>query len=136
MDTAGRNGAPNAAARTVKQPGPKRRIKTAARNVRAAMGLDLPTFAKMVHVPVPVLANWEGKDGTLDTEAEDRVTQVGVILAGLARVMRRQFIPTWLARPNDACKEIGVRTPLDLFKRGNYKAVEDMVFYMESGSPE
>jgi hypothetical protein len=31
--------------------------KGRGRNVRADMGLDLPTFAKMVHVPVPVLAN-------------------------------------------------------------------------------
>jgi hypothetical protein len=136
MDAMGKNGSPKAAARIVKKPDTKPRTKAAARSVRTDFGLALPMFAKMVHVPAAVLASWEGDDGLLDAEAEDRVAEVGTILAGLARVMRRQFIPTWLARPNDACKEIGVRTPLDLFKRGKYKAVEDMVFYMESGSPE
>lgn len=136
MESVGKNGAPKAAARIVKKPGAKPRNKGVARTMRADFGLTLPMFSRMVHVPTAVLATWEDEDGVLDAEAELRVAQVGAILAGLARIMRRQFIPIWLTRPNDACKEIGVRAPVDLFKRGNYKAVEDMIFYMESGSPE
>jgi hypothetical protein len=38
-------------------------------------------------------------------------------LSGLARVMRKSFIWTWLEQPNDACKEVGAGAPLDLLAR-------------------
>jgi hypothetical protein len=114
-------------AKTLETPG-------AARTVRADFGLDLPTFARMTGVPISALEEWE-ENGFLDGAAIDRVDHVVRILHGLARVMQKSFIPTWLAQPNAACKEIGIASPLDLLERGDYAAVEDMLYYLESGTP-
>ena len=110
--------------------------KAAPRTLRADFGLGLATFAKMTGVPPTVLTRWEqGKAVRLPGEAVGRVGRVGRILEGLARVMRRRFIPTWIEQPNDACKEIGARTPLDIFASGDCETLEDMVWYLESGAP-
>jgi hypothetical protein len=90
----------------------------------------------MAGITQTALAAWEQDgDGRLDGAAYGRLGRVARILEGLGRVMRRAFIPTWIVQPNDACKEIGARTPLDLFARGDYEALEDMVWYLESGTP-
>jgi hypothetical protein len=34
----------------------------------------------------------------------------------MAGVVRQSFIPSWLEHPNNACKEINVRAPLDLLE--------------------
>ena len=82
------------------------------------------------------MARWEANQADLNAAAARRVQRVASILARLAGVMRRAFIPTWLDRPNDACKEIGVCTPLDLYEKGDYETIERMIWYIESGSPE
>jgi transcriptional regulator with XRE-family HTH domain len=106
------------------------------RTLRTDFDLSLATFAKITGVAPKDLARWEqGKAVRLDDEASGRVDRVARILEGLARVMRRTFIPTWMAQPNDACKEMGARTPLELFERGDYETLEDMVWYLESGTP-
>jgi hypothetical protein len=104
--------------------------------VRADFGLSLTAFAKMTGVPAATLAKWEGGTASLGTDARRRIDRVAAILKRLARVMRRSFVPTWIEQPNKVCTELGVRTPLDLFERRDYQALEDMVFSMESGTPD
>ncbi len=126
----------SAARMTKKKPGVKTRAAAPLIAVRTNYGISLGVFAKMVHVPPKVLGEWEEGRVSLDPDTAERLGRVATILKGLAHVMRQPFIPIWLTRTNDACKEIGVRTPLDLFKRGDYDELDSMVFYMESGSPE
>ena len=106
------------------------------KTIRTDFGLALPTFAKMTGIVDNALADWEhNKTVRLDAAVLRRLTRVAGILEGLSRVMRREFIATWVQQPNDACKEIGVRTPLDLFAKGDYGTLEGMVWYLESGTP-
>ena len=118
--------------RAEKQTEGARPVTTA---IRADAGLSLPTFARMTGVPEEALARWQEGNEQLDPVALSRLERVCCILQGLARVMRVSFIATWLEQPNDACKEIGTRTPLALLERGDYAEVEDMIFYLESGVP-
>src|SRR5262249_42225428 len=110
--------------------------QTPPRTLRTDFGLRLATFAKMTGVSQKALAEWEQDEAaSLDDESFGRIGRVAHILVGLARVMRRAFIPTWIEQPNDACKEIGAGSPLDLFKKGDYETLEDMVWYLKSGTP-
>ena len=106
-----------------------------ALTVRTDFGLSMPTFSKMVGVPVKDLARWETDGGVLKPASAARIERVSAILTRLAGIMRQSFIPTWLERPNNACKEIGVRAPLDLFENGDYETIEGMIWYVESGTP-
>src|SRR5258707_1362675 len=71
--------------------------KAAARTVRTDFNLSLAVFAKMTGIAPNALARWEqAKAARLDGMAAARVGRVARILEGLARVMRRTFIPTWI----------------------------------------
>lgn len=114
---------------------PPKRPDAAPRTLRSAFGLSLTDFSRMTGVPEADLAKWEQGAYPLQVSDRGRIEGVGRILEGLARVMRKAFLPTWLGQPNDACKEAGVPTPLALLERGGYQQVEDMIYYFESGVP-
>jgi transcriptional regulator with XRE-family HTH domain len=110
--------------------------KVLRKTLRTDFGLALPTLAKMTGIHADVLTNWErNKAVRLDSVTQRRLARIAGILDGLARVIRRDFIATWLEQPNDACKELGAATPLDLFAKGDYETLEGMVWYLESGTP-
>jgi transcriptional regulator with XRE-family HTH domain len=115
--------------------GAEARKNTTPRTLRTEYGLSRPAFARMLGTSEAAIASWEQGAATLDAATLDRVGRVEGILGGLARVMRPAFIPVWLEQPNEACKEAGARTPLDLLARGDFQAVEAMIFYLESGTP-
>jgi DNA-binding transcriptional regulator YiaG len=106
-----------------------------ARTIRTDFGLSMPTFSTMVGVPAEDLTRWEADGGVLNAASAARVERVSGIRTRLAGIMRQTFIPTWLEQPNDACKDIGVRAPLDLFENGDYETIEGMIWYVESGIP-
>src|SRR4051794_1902670 len=118
----------------VSKGGEKERARV-PRSLRADYGLSLPLFATMAGAPSSALQKWEEGRGELESGTLERLDRVGRILGRLARVMRRSFIPTWLEQPNDACKELGVRAPLDLLARWNYEEIEGLIFSQESGVP-
>jgi hypothetical protein len=89
-----------------------------------------------VGISEAALKSWEEGTGWPDPATIERGERARRVLSGLARVMRKSFIPTWLEQPNDACKEVGAATPLDLLQRGNFREVEDMIFYLESSVPD
>ena len=78
-----------------------------ARSLRSDFGLSLPTLSRMVGVPVNALARWEANGVALKGAAGARTARVAAILARLAGIMRRSYIPRWLEQPNAACKEVG-----------------------------
>ncbi len=118
----------------VRKEGEKESAQT-TETLRTDYELSLPIFARMTGVPEATLASWEEGTDQLDSAALARIERIAGILHGLTRVMHLSFIPTWLEQPNDACKELGARAPLDLIERGDYAEVEGMVFYLESGAP-
>jgi transcriptional regulator with XRE-family HTH domain len=113
----------------------KRPAPAIATALRTDYGLRRATFARLVGVPQTVVKKWEEGSAAPDATTLKRIDRVGRILNRLAGVMRKSFIPTWLEQPNGVCKELGVRTPLDLLARCDYQEVESMVYYLESGVP-
>jgi DNA-binding transcriptional regulator YiaG len=94
--------------------------------------LDGATLARILDVSALTLAKWQKGSISPDTAAAARVKRLEGILAGLARVMKKSFIPTWLTSPNDACER---RSPADLLAQGGYEAVEDIIYFLEAGEP-
>lgn len=123
----------NATSRGPRTAGPSTSLDL--RKLRAEYELDCSTFARMLGASEASLKRWEEGVEEPREEVAARAARVAKLLAGLARVMRKGFIPTWLVTPNDACKEAGAHTPLDLMERGDYGQIDDMIFYFESGVP-
>jgi hypothetical protein len=94
--------------------------------------LDGATLARILGVSELTLARWLKGSGSLDAAAAARVKRLKGILPGLARVMKKSFIPTWLTSPNDACEG---RSPADLLAQGEYEAIEDIIYFLEAGEP-
>src|SRR5260370_30975912 len=103
--------------------------------LRMQYGLSRSTFARIVGVTERTVTSWEKGSRKIGLANQRRIRRVEGILVGLARVMRREFIPTWLEEPSPACTELSARTPTDLLERGEYDAVESMIFFFESGVP-
>jgi hypothetical protein len=82
-----------------------------------------------------IAAAWEQGGGQPVAAARAKLNKVRQVMKDLARVMRKEYIPTWLENPNDACKEAGASTPLDLLARRNYASIEEMVYFLEAGEP-
>jgi hypothetical protein len=99
--------------------------------LRDTYGFSRPLLARMLGVAEATLPRWE-KGTTPSAAGQDRVKRLAGILEGLARVMKKSFIPTWLASPNDACKG---RTPVDVLEAGQYETIEDLVYFLEAGEP-
>ena len=69
---------------------------------------------------------------TPDAARLEKIKRVEEILKGLARVMKKDFIATWLTRPNDACEG---RSPVNFLEEGDYETIEDLVYFLEAGEP-
>src|SRR5262249_24236320 len=80
-------------------------------------GLDLAVLARASGIDEGVLASWPGKAGRAQ---EERLAQLATLLAGLAGVMRKEYIATWLQTRNEAAKG---RTPLQLLEQGDFRSV-------------
>lgn len=94
--------------------------------------LDGATLARILDVSEPTLAKWQKGSASPAAAAAARVKRLEGILAGLARVMKKSFISTWLTSPNDACER---RSPADLLAQGDFEAIEDIVYFLEAGEP-
>ena len=92
-------------------------------------GLTLDVVAQASGIAVGVLERW---DAGGDPDATEKLTRLEGVLNGLARVMRKRFIATWLQRPNQAS---GRRPPIDLLAAGDYSRVEEMIYRLEAGEP-
>jgi len=98
-------------------------------------GLSRPILARMLGVPQATLAKWEWGADQPNAAGGQRIERVKDILKGFARVMRKDYLPTWVANPNDAAKEAGARTPLDLMEQGDYASIAQMIYFFEAGEP-
>lgn len=93
-------------------------------------GLNGPMLARMFGVTEATLARWKNGNGV---PANQRKTQkIEKLLRGLAHVMKKNFIATWLASPNPDCAG---RTPLDTIARRDYDTIEEIIYRLEAGEP-
>ncbi len=102
------------------------------KRIREDYGIDCPIFARLLGVEEATLEGWEKTGAPL--QGWKKAKKVEKLLAGLSRVMRKDFLPTWLQTPNDACQSAGGRTPIDLMEKGKYQKIEAMIYFFESGT--
>src|SRR5437879_6324030 len=100
--------------------------------IRTACGLSRLNLVQMLGVSKATMAKWERGTATPDAANRYKIKRVGKILQGLGRVMKKNFIATWLSSPNDACEQ---HTPMDLLGKGDYETIEDIVYFLEAGEP-
>src|SRR5947209_6751509 len=79
----------------------RRRAVVGTSRLRSEYGLTRQTVARMVGVSEGTVARWEEGKGRPGDATARRVRRVEGVLKGLAQVMRRGFIPTWLEQPNN-----------------------------------
>jgi transcriptional regulator with XRE-family HTH domain len=101
------------------------------REVRAALGLTQKLFARAAGISERTLAELE-RDGRPRAPQQQRLVELDRLRRGLARVMRPEFIGTWLVAPNPA---FGGLKPLEVIERGELDRLWRMIFQLESGMP-
>jgi uncharacterized protein (DUF2384 family) len=92
-------------------------------------GLGRDAVARATGVPQSTLIRWVEKS---DAESQAKLQRFQHVLDGLARVMRKDFIATWLERPNNASHG---RSPLQILEQGDYATIEEMIYRFEAGEP-
>jgi hypothetical protein len=120
------------------KPGrPARRGKVVPRleKLQREYGLSRRTVARALGVPEADLGAWEERGGHPGTDERAKVRKLEAILKRAAGAMRMSYLPTWLTTPSNACAELGAATPLELLGRGDYAAVEDLLYSLGSGVP-
>ena len=106
--------------------------RTAVGALRHRYQLSRELFAHMLGVTEATLAKWES-GAPLGPANRIKVQRVRGLLHQLEQAMRRSYIATWLRQSSAACADLGVQTPADLFARGDYRAIEDMIFFLGAG---
>ena len=110
--------------------------RTSGRNhpemLRRRYGLPPKLFARILGVTEGTLAKWEA-GSPLSTARSAHLLAVARILRKLERSVRRDYIATWLGQPSQACADLGVEVPADLFASKKYEAIGDMIFFLGSG---
>jgi DNA-binding XRE family transcriptional regulator len=103
--------------------------------IRNDYGLSRRALARAVGVTEATLHAWEKGAGSPSAHERAKVRKFERILRKAARAVRRSYLPTWLETPSEACAELGAATPLALLEKGDYEAVEDLLYYLGSGVP-
>jgi transcriptional regulator with XRE-family HTH domain len=116
-------------------PPPRRKAIPNLDKVRASYGLKPAVFARMLGISPSALARLEKGEAPSDASILARFGKVKAILKRAAGTMRREYLPTWIEKPSEACSELGANAPIDLMERGDYDAVTDLLFFLGSGVP-
>ena len=103
---------------------------TDVRAVRKKIGLTRDKFARMTGFSVRTIAAWEG--GSALRGAAQRMAEMSRLQDALSRVMKHDFIATWLATPNEG---FGGLKPLEVIERGELDRIWRMIYLLESGTP-
>jgi DNA-binding XRE family transcriptional regulator len=120
----------------------KRKDARPARGGKAALnlgklrndyGLSCRVLARALGVTEATLHDWEKGAGSPTAHERGKVRKFERLFRKAAGAMRRSYLPTWLVTPSEACAELGAATPLALLEKGDYEAVEDLLYYLGSG---
>ena len=121
-----------AARRTGKGQRAPRTWRASLMQLRESYGLSRQTLKRALHASASALAKWEKGTSPPTPGSVAKIKQLEKIIEGLSRVMKKDFIRTWLTNQNDACEG---KSPLDLLAKGDYESVEDLVYFLEAGEP-
>ena len=106
------------------------RTASPARRLRTDLGLSRSEFARLVGASERSIAAWE--EGDEPGEAHSRLLrQVQRIFEAASKVMKPDFIGTWLKTPlRDGLDGL---KPLEAMERGEHDRVWRLLFSVESG---
>lgn len=126
-------GKPRPTGKTLPAPSALRvRNAPVAQTVRKTYGLSQRLLARLLGVPATNLARWERAD-ELPPATRAKLKTMAGLLRSLSRVIPKADLPAWLITPNDACRSVGGRAPVDLMAKGQFDKIEAMIYFFESG---
>ena len=99
--------------------------------IRARLGLNRETFARMVPMSTRNLASIEGGKQASPTILR-RLEELRRVINALSEVMKREAIGSWLKQPNDAFDGL---KPIEVIERGEIDRIWSMIFLLRSGNP-
>lgn len=98
--------------------------------LRKGLGLTRAEFSHLLGASERSVASWE--KGVAPGRAHARLlNQLERIRATASRVMKAEFIPTWLQSPLDALDKL---SPSEAIQRGEHDRVWRLLFAVESGA--
>jgi transcriptional regulator with XRE-family HTH domain len=100
-------------------------------SIRAQLGLNRETFARLVPVSTRTLAAIEAGQTPGEGVAR-KLTEIERLVDALSNVIRGDEIGPWLIRPNDA---FGGLKPLEVIERGEIDRLWRMAYEVGTGMP-
>lgn len=95
-------------------------------------GLKREQLGRLTGFSLRALAEWAS--GKLPSQpAKRRLHEIRRLLDALAQIVKRESIPQWLHRPNEAFAPL---TPLQVIELGEMDRLWEMVHDLSSGQPE
>ena len=101
------------------------------RALRERFGVSRKLFSRAIGFSERAVADW-GADKPLSDSSRQRMQEMSRLHAGLARVMKADFIGTWLTTPVEAFDGL---KPLEVIERGEVDRIWRMIYQLESGIP-
>ncbi len=100
-------------------------------DLRQALGLNRRLFSRLTGYSERAIADWESGKEVSDSTRQ-RLTEVERLQQALARIMKADFVGTWLQTPNPAFDNF---KPIEVIERGETDRIWRMIFALESGEP-
>ena len=104
---------------------------TKSLRIRARLGLNRETFARMVPMSTRNLASIESGKQASPTILR-RLEELRRVIKALSEVMKKEAVGSWLKRPNDAFDGL---KPIEVIERGEIDRIWSMIFQLRSGNP-
>jgi DNA-binding transcriptional regulator YiaG len=102
------------------------------RALRDHLGINRKVFSRAIGFSERAIADWEA-DKPLSEASRQRMREMTRLHAALARVMKAEFIGTWLTTP---VEEFDGLKPLEVIERGEIDRIWRMIYRLESGIPD
>ena len=99
--------------------------------IRARLGLNRETFARLVPMSTRNLASIEGGKQASPTILR-RLEELRRVIKSLSEVMKKEAVGNWLKQPNNAFDGL---KPIEVIERGEIDRIWSMIFQLRSGNP-
>jgi transcriptional regulator with XRE-family HTH domain len=107
------------------------RSSESVRKLRERFGISRKTFSRVVGFSERAIADWESSKAPSGACLQ-RIRETSRLQEALARVMRAEYVGTWLETPN---AEFGGLKPVEVIERGEVDRIWRMIYQLESGMP-
>ena len=98
---------------------------------RQRLGVTQEIFARLVGVSQRSVSGWESGRPINDVSLQ-RLKELRRLAIDLEKVMKTEFIPSWLVAPNEG---MGGISPVEAMERGEHDRLWRAVFFLGSGIP-